>query len=114
MTRNLELVFVFVLFALAIFVVFPFTTKFTNCFAVASGRIQEIQAPPQVSKEIFCKNGQEVIVSLNSCINGVKKSNGFAPLFFRLAFLFPQIKNIASTIDRHNQVCPDYPVNQFF
>ena len=114
MIRNFEIAFVLILFALAVFVIFPLTTKFTNCFAISTGRIQQAQVPPQVSKETFCKDGQEIFMSLNSCVSEVKSNNMFAPLFFRLVVLLPQTKNIPSTIDKHNQVCPNYPVEQLF
>ncbi len=114
MLKSIEIIFVLALFALAVFIVFPTTTKFTNCFAVASGQIKELPIVPQVTKDIFCQDGQRVILSLNSCVSEVKSSNIVAPLLFRLAMQFPQARNISSTLVKHNQVCPSYPVPSSF
>jgi hypothetical protein len=114
MVKNIEIGLVLLFFALAVFVIFPTTNKFTNCFAIASGRVQQVPLPPQVSKETFCKEGQEIILSLDACIQGVRSQNIFAPVLFRLASLLVNRKVIADTTDKHNQVCPQYPVPQIF
>jgi len=114
MIKNIGVGIVLLLFALAAFAIFPATNKFTNCFAVASGKIQQAPAPPQVSKETFCKDGQDIILSLGTCIQNAKDQGVFAPTLFRLALLFLDSESVAGTIDKHNQVCPQYPVPQLF
>lgn len=107
MTKTFEIIIVLALFAIAVFIIFPTTTKFNNCFSVALGQIRELPSVPQVTKEVFCEDGQRVILTLGSCVNNVKASNVIAPLLLRLAMQFPQAKTVPDVLIRHNQTCPN-------
>lgn len=113
MGKKIEIVTILLLFVLLVFVIFPTTNKFTNCFFVVSGKLEQDNTIAYKDKEIFCKNGQEIILSLNSCLRNVKEENILAPLLFKLASLFPSVKNTNNILDKHNQVCPQYPVPRF-
>lgn len=113
-SKNIEIGVILLLFALLVFLIFPTTNKFTNCFSVVSGKLEQDVVIAYKDKEIFCKNGQEIILSLNTCLKNVKEENILAPLLFKLASLFPSVKNTNNILDKHNQVCPQYPVPEFF
>jgi len=57
MAKTIEIGIVLLLFALAVFIIFPIVNQFTSCFAIATGKIQQASVPPQVDKETFCKDG---------------------------------------------------------
>lgn len=113
MSRSIEIGLVLLLFAIAVFIVFPITNKFVDCFAVASGKLQqstESYKRNNPTKEIFCKDGQDIILSVGTCVQQVKNQNILAPILFRLVLLLPNAKSIAGVSNQHNQVCPQYPL----
>lgn len=114
MKKNIEIGIVLLFFALVVFVIFPTANKFTNCFSTGLGRVQQMSSPIKVGKEAFCKNGQEIILSLNACLKNVKEENILAPLLFNMVSLFPSAKNANNVLHKHNQVCAQYPVPEFF
>lgn len=109
MLKKLEIVFFALCILTVVFLVLPAANKLSNCFSYSAGEFAALPLPPQVDKDTFCKNGQGTILALNSCLNDVKGKNPVAPAMLQLLAL--KNKNVQATIEKHNQVCPQYTVS---
>ena len=113
MFKKIGIIVFLLLIALVVFVLFPTANRFSDCFALASGRLQQSTESYEKiapTKEMFCKDGQDIILSAGTCVQQVKNQNMLAPMLFRLVLLLPNAKSITGVSNQHNQACPQYPL----
>lgn len=100
-------IIIFSIFAFYLYQIKPMSEEAQNCFQNFSQMMKQTSLEKREDIQICSKN-KEIILSLNNCLETVESKNISFPLFFK----YPDVNaNYDNTINRHNQICPAYPVS---